>query len=319
LLPGHTPVFEEWQLDSTANFRTAAAAAAFSVVVGLFPACGGSDGAGPSPGPQAGADQPLEGTRVAGRDEALRIVARGVVAPLYFSELAHAVLAHAVASRASVHGDALPLSSGERWLLTLDAQPLGAGATLDGPVAIDIEAADNVEGLMLRGEPGFVRAVLRFERVALGAAAHVDGAMVLEVSRTSAAAGAARRSQADVLSIADASRTLRWSYLDVAVDAHALVQRLTVVSDVPVNEAGPVWLDATSSAPGRLGPMPAGTALFSGRYVASGVIGFLKARLTLHVGADGGWTIDVDNDKDDRVDFVVHASAHEVRALMPGL
>jgi hypothetical protein len=59
--------------------------------------------------------------------------------------------------------------------------------------------------------------------------------------------------------------------------------------------------------------------LSSGRYVASGVIGFLKARLTLEVAAGGGWTIEVDNDKDDRVDFVVQASADEARALMLGL
>ena len=49
------------------------------------------------------------------------------------------------------------------------------------------------------------------------------------------------------------------------------------------------------------------------------MIGFLKARLTLQVAADGGWTIDVDNDKDDRIDFVVEASAQEARALMSGL
>jgi len=49
------------------------------------------------------------------------------------------------------------------------------------------------------------------------------------------------------------------------------------------------------------------------------VIGFLKSRLTLQVAADGGWTIDVDNDKDDRIDFVVQASAQEARALMSGL
>jgi hypothetical protein len=222
---------------------------------------------------------------VSSRDEALQIVARGVVAPLYFSELAHAALARAFESRA-------------------DAQALGAGAVLEGPVAIEIEAADNAEGLMLRGEAGVVRAVLRFDGVALGARARIDGAIVLEVSRTAAGAGAARRAQADALSITDGTETLHWSYLDVKVDAQQAVQSMNVVSDVPIDGLGRVWLDATSS---------------SGRTIATGVIGFLKARLTLQVAADGGWTIEVDNDKDDSVDFVVQASADEARALMPGL
>ena len=252
---------------------------------------------------------------MSGRDEALRIVARGVVVPLYYSERAHAVLARAFEFRSIA---AAPLASpGDRWLLALDAQPLGAGAA--GPVTIDIEAADHAEGLMLRGEAGFVRALLRFEHVALGAAAHIDGAIVLEVSRTAAGAGSTRRSQADALSIADGQATLHWSYLDVSVDPQQVVQRMTVVSDVPLGGDGPVWLDATSSAPGQLAVASAGASLSSGRYVAEGVIGFLQARLTLQVAADGGWTIDVDNDKDDRIDFVVHVSADEARALMPGL
>ena len=286
----------------------------------MLPACGGDDGTGAAPESrlQAAAGPALEGARVAGRDEALQLVARGVVAPLYYSELAHAVLARVFELRSIAQGDGPPASAGDRWVLALDAQPLGAGAAVVGPRALEIEAADHAEGLMLRGEAGFVRAVLRFERVALGAAAQVDGAIVLEVSRTAAGAGSARRSQADTLSITDAHGTLHWSYLDVAVDTQKVVQRLTVVSDVPVGGDGPVWLDVTSGAPGQLAAASAGASLSSGRYVAEGVIGFLQARLTLQVAADGGWTVDVDNDKDDRIDFVAQASADEVRALMSG-
>ena len=285
-----------------------------------MPACGGDDGTGPAAEsqPPAAAGLALEGARVAGRDEALQLVARGVVAPLYYSELAHAVLARVFELRSIRLGAGPPASAGDRWELALDAQPLGTGAALQGPVAIEIEAADHAEGLMLRGEAGFVRALLRFERVALGAAAQVDGRVVLEVSRTAAGAGAARRSQADALSITDAHGTLHWSYLDVAVDAQQVVQRLTVVSEVSVGGDGPVWLDVTSSAPGQLAAASAGASLSSGRYVAAGVIGFLQARLTLQVAADGGWTVDVDNDKDDRIDFVAQASVDEVRALMSG-
>ena len=89
-------------------------------------------------------------------------------------------------------------------------------------------------------------------------------------------------------------------------------------TDVPVGADGSVWLDATSSEPAQLAAAPAAAGLSSGRFVAAGVIGFLKARLTLQVAADGGWTIDVDNDNDDRIDFVVEASANEARALMSG-
>ncbi len=296
------------------DIRHAATAVVVAAAVALLPACGGDEGTEPS------ADSPplaaaLEGARVSGRDQALRIVARGVVAPLYFSERAHAVLARAFELRSIA---AAPLASaGDRWLLALDAQPLGGGAA--GPVTIDIEAADRAEGLMLRGEAGFVRALIRFEHVALGAAAHMDGAIVLEVSRTAAGAGSTRRSQADALCLTDGPATLHWSYLDVSVDAQQQVQRLSVVSDVPAGADGSVWLDATSSQPAQLAAAPAAAGLSSGRFVAAGVIGFLKARLTLQVAADGGWTIEVDNDKDDRIDFVVQASAQESRSLMSGL
>ena len=304
-----------------ADFRHAATAIAVAAAAALLPACGGGDGTGPAADsrPLEGAGLALEGARVSGRDEALRIVARGVVAPLYYSELAHAVLARMFELRSIAPGAGPPASSGDRWVLALDAQPLGAGAAVEGPVAIEIEVADQAEGLILRGEAGFVRAVLRFERVGLGAAAQVDGAIVLEVSRTAAGEGSARRSQADALSVTDAHGTLNWSYLDVSVDKQQVVQRLTVVSAVPVGRDGAVWLDAMSSAPGQLVATSAGASLLSGSYVAAGVIGFLKARLTLQVAADGGWTIEVDNDKNNHIDFVVHASAHEARALMAGL
>jgi hypothetical protein len=304
----------------TADFRHAATAVAFAAAVALLPACGGDDGTGPAAESRLLEDAglALEGARVSGRDEALRIVARGVVAPLHFSELAHAVLARVFELRSTAQGAGTSASAGDHWMLALDAQPLGAGVAVVGPVAIEIEAADHAEGLMLRGEAGFVRALLRFERVALGAAVQLDGAIVLEVSRTAAGAGSARRSQADALSLTDAHGTLHWSYLDVSVDTQQVVQRLTVVSDVPVGGEGSVWLDVTSSAPGQLAAASAGATLSSGRYVAAGVIGFLKARLTLQVAADGGWTVDVDNDKDDRIDFVAQASADEARALVSG-
>ena len=255
-----------------ADFRHAATAIAVAAAAALLPACGGDDGTGPAAEsqPLAGAGLALEGARVSGRDEALQIVARGVVAPLYTSELAHAVLARAFELRSAAHAAGPADSAGDRWLLTLDAQALGAGAVVEGPVAIEIEVADHAEGLLLRGEAGFVRALLRFERVALGATAQVDGAIVLEVSRTAAGAGSARRSQADALSLTDARGTLHWSYLDVDVDTQQVVQRLTVVSDVPVGGDGPVWLDATSSAPGQLADASAAATLSSGRYVASG-------------------------------------------------
>lgn len=250
----------------------AVTAVALAAVVAMLPSCGGGDETGAAEQVQA-----LEGVRVAGRDEALQIAARGVLAPLVFSERAHAALARAV-------------------------EP---GAVLDRGVTIEIEAADNAEGMLLRGEAGSVRAVLRFERAALEAQAHVDGALVLDVSRTAAGAGLARRTRTDAVSVSDGNRTLQWSYLDISVDARQELQSLVVLSDVPVDGAGSVWLDATSTAS-------------AGRYVATGVIGFLKARLTVQA-VDGGWTIAVDNDKDDRVDFTVRATADQVRALTLGM
>jgi hypothetical protein len=310
-------------MGSIAVLRHAVIAVASVAAIGLFPACGGSDGTDTPPEPQslrpASAGQALEGKRVSGRDEALQLVARGVVAPLYGSELAHAVLARAFEVRANAHGALPAVSPGDGWLLALDTLVPVAGATLEGSVAIDIEAANHAEDLILRDEVGFVRAVLHFDHVGLGTAGHIDGAIVLEVSRTATGAGPARRSQADRLSVADGSRTLHWSYLDIQVDAQQAIQRLNVVSATPIDGSDAVWLDVTSSAPDRITAASHGAKLSSGRYIASGVIGFLKARLTLEVATGGGWTIEVDNDKDDRVDFVVQASAQEARALMLGL
>ena len=291
--------------------RIAAAAA-----VGLLLACGGDDGidlpaaAQAAPSPPAGLA--LEGQRVTGRDAALQIVARGVVAPLHFSDLAHAVLVRTFEARARTQGSVQPASHGDRWTLLPDGRALGSGgAALEGPVAIEIEAADHAEGLMLSSEPGSVRAHLRFEQVALGAGGRVDGEIVLEVSRTTAGAGLSRRSQADRLTVTDASRTLHWSYLAVEVDARQVLQALTVVADTPVDGSqARAWIDVTTAEPVANSPQ---------RYRASGVIGFLDAYLTSHLSADGSLTIDVDNGKDDRVDFVAQASAAEARAQMLGL
>jgi hypothetical protein len=305
-------------MSRTLAFVPAGAAVVFAATMGMLSACGGSEEAAAPPESHAMADAlpRIEGARVSGRDEALRIVARGVVAPMYYSELAQAVLVRVFELRSRAPGAAPPAASGDRWKVALDAQPLGAEVLVEGQTGVEIEAADNAEGLILRGEAGFVRAVVRFERTTFGAA-QVDGALTLEVSRTVAGAGSAHRSQAETLSITDGLGTRHWSYLDAEVDAQQFVQRLTVVSDLTVDPAAPVWIDVTSSEPGRFDAPQTGALLTSGRYVATGVTGFLNARLTLQVSADGSWTVAVDNDKDDQIDFVVHASPDEVRAL-PG-
>jgi len=265
-----------------------AATAVLAAAMGILAACGGrDDAASAEASPLAESQSAMEGAHVSGRDEALLLMARGAVAPIHTSELAHAALVRLFESRS------------------------------DGAIDVEIEAADNAESLLLRGEAGFVRAVLRFNGAVIGGAT-LDGIVTLEASRALAGAGLARRCQADALSITDRLGTRRWSYLDVAVDAEQRVQRLSLVSDVTVDAASPVWMDVTSSTPGQLDTTRSGTTLISGRYVATGVIGFLKARLTLQVGADQGWTIEVDNDKDDQVDFVVRASADEVLALAAG-
>ena len=308
---------------SLADVRYTATTAAVAAALGLLPACGGDAGTGadaelPPPAFTEQA-QALGGAHVAGRDEALLIAARGVMTPLHVSELAHMALVRAFAQRALAHGSTPAAPPGNQAVLAPDTAPLGTGAVVESPVAIDLLAADNADGLMLRGEAGFVRALLRFDRNALGASGQIDGAIVLEVSRTEPGAGTARRSQADALSMTHGGRTVNWSYLDVMVDAQQLVQRLTVVSDIPVQRLGSVWLDVSSSAPERPAAAAAGAPLAAGRYVAAGVIGFLNASLTLQVGDDGAWTIDVDNDKDGQTDFVVRASAEQARTLMLGL
>lgn len=292
---------------------------AVAAAIGILSACGGSDEAAapPESRPLASPHSVLGGSQVSGSDEALRIVASGVVAPLYYCDLVHATLVRVFELRASARGARSPASAGDAWVEVLDARPLGAELSVAGRIGVVIEAADNAEGLLLRGEAGSVRAVLRLERLNLGAA-QVDGAVTLDVSRSATGEGQSRRSRAETLSLRDARGTRHWSYLDVDVDAQRLVQRLTVVSDVTVDAAAPVWIDATSSTPGRLDAAAAGAALSSGRYVATGVTGFLNARLTLLVAADGAWTIEVDNDKDDRTDFVAHASPAEARALTSG-
>lgn len=263
--------------DTMAFRQTWIAAAA---ALGLVLACGGG---GEVDAPATQAELALEGQRVAGRDAALQIVARGVVAPLHFSGLAHALLVRLFERR-----------------------------SLEGPIAIEIETDDHAEGLMLRGEAGFVRARLRFEQVALGTGGRVDGEIVLEVSRAAAGAGLTRRSQADRLSVSDGRRTLHWSYLAIEVDAQQVVQTLTVVADTPIDGSEErTWIDVTASAPVANAP--------SRRYMASGVIGFLDARLVVDLAADGSLRVDVDNGKNDQVDFVVQASAPEARALMLGL
>ena len=278
---------------------------------GVLLACGGSDGvvgAASESQPLVDEQPALQGVRVSGRDDALQLAARAVLAPLHIGELAHAVLARAFEVRAITHSAEPAVSAGDGWMLALHAKPLAAGTVLDGPVAITIESADQAEGVLLRGEAGSVRALMRFDRVTLGASAHIDGEIVVEVSRSAEAAGPDRRSRADALSVTDGERTLRWSYLDVKIDAQQTLQTLTVVSDVPVDGAGNVWLDVTTGGPDKA----------AAHYVASGVIGFLQARLRLQPAADGGWTIAVDNDKDDRTDFIVQASAHDLGALIPG-
>jgi hypothetical protein len=288
--------------------------------MGLLSACGGSSEAVSPDESPALADAPstLEGAGVSGRDEALRIVARGVVAPMYYCGLAQDALVRVFELRSMASGAGPAASAGDTWVSALHVEPVGSGVVVEGQAGVAIEAADHAEELMLRGEAGLVRAVVRLDHVAFGAA-QIDGTLTLEVSRAGVAAGWARRCQAESLSIADGLGTRHWSYLDVAIDAQQLVQRLTVVSDLTVDEAAPLWIDVVSSSLGRLDVAQASAPLSSGRYVATGVTGFLKARLTLQVGTDGGWTVEVDNDKDDQIDFVVHASSDEVRELASAL
>ncbi|HEY4958589.1 MAG TPA: hypothetical protein VII31_12325, partial [Caldimonas sp.] len=123
----------------------AGAALVLAATMGMLSACGGSDAVATPPESHATANAlpSIQGARVSGRDEALRIVARGVVAPMYYSELAQAVLVRVFELRSRAPGAAPPAASGDRWKVALDAQPLGAGVLVEGQTGVEIEAADN--------------------------------------------------------------------------------------------------------------------------------------------------------------------------------
>lgn len=278
-------------MGGTAGRRHGVASAGIAATALLLAACSGGDGGDSATAASPMAALALEGRHLGGRDETLQVVAGAVAAPLACSELAHAMLANAFEQRA--HERQAPASAGDRWVAVIAA----------GPVAVEIESADHAEGLMLRGEAGQLRALLRLDRLALGASARIDGTVLLDVERGAAGAGAARRTRSDVLAVSAAERSLRWSYLDLQVGADQALRSLDVVSAVPL-AGGEVWLDVTSRAPGH--------------YSATGVTGFLKPRLALEVGADGGWTIGVDDDRDGSVDFVVQASPDEARRAAAG-
>ena len=191
--------------------------AGLATVLSIFTACGGSDS--DATPPNAKAESTLQGQPVADRSTALQIVARGIIAPLDFSELAHAVLVRSLAQHESG----------------------------DESVVIDTQVADNAAGTLLRGEAGRVRAVLHFDHFAIGTAAQVDGAITLDVSRANAGSDSIRTSQADALSFSDERGTLNWSYLYAEVDAQGL-KAFNVVSDVPIDGAGRVSIDTTLSS-----------------------------------------------------------------------
>lgn len=287
---------------------TATFAAVTSVLSCGLAACGGGADAAPDSRSSAQASasasvQPapaLAGPRVQHRDQALQIVVDALATPLRCSELAHAVLARAFESRPP---------AAERWQVELNPESQGAGR-----VTVELQAADNADGLLRRGEPGAVHASLRFDGAAVGPGLQFDGTLVLDVARRTPTQATARRTRADMLEAHDGRRTLRWSYLDIEIDAQQVLRRLSAVADVPVQGLGRVWLDTTAAAGGRL----AHAGLPAGSYRAAGVIGFLQARLVLQVASDGGWTVAVDNHKNDHADFVVRAAVHEVRTLTAG-
>jgi hypothetical protein len=90
-------------MGTIADFRHRVIAVTCAAAVSAIPACGGGDRTDfpPESQPLASVGLALEGKRVSGRDQALQIVARGVMAPLYCSEMAHAVLARAFELRAN--------------------------------------------------------------------------------------------------------------------------------------------------------------------------------------------------------------------------
>ncbi|HWK85690.1 MAG TPA: hypothetical protein VNS61_18345 [Caldimonas sp.] len=63
------------------------------------------------------------------------------------------------------------------------------------------------------------------------------------------------------------------------------------MSDLTTDPAAPVWIDVVANSPGRLDAARGGAILSSGSYMATGVTGFLNARIALQVEADRGWTI----------------------------
>jgi hypothetical protein len=300
------------------NFGRVLNVAMLAAAVSAFSACGGSGENGNAVSvPQAltngGPD--LQGRRVSGRSEALQIVARGIIAPLVFSEQAHATLASSFKSRASSSGSALATSAGDTWVVDAGGQAAGTHSGLEGPILVRVDAADNAEGLLLRDEVGSLRATLHFAHSADDAASGTAGTITLDVSRSAAGAGTLRRSQSDAVSTSDGNRKLNWSYLLVEVEAQQQLRKLNVVSDVPIDGSDRVSLDTTFSNPAELPVMPAGAIRYSGQYVATGVISSLNAGLTLQIADDGAWAIDIDNDKGGRVDFAVKATSLEAQSI----
>jgi hypothetical protein len=283
-------------LISSIEWHRTPIAATFAAVLGLCSACGGGGDAEVAEAPQhaSTASPTLNGARVSNAEQAQQIVARGIAAPLQASAQAHAELVRALEWRVSALRSAAPVAAGDRWVMTHVAH--------QGPVRVEIEHARNAEGLLLRGEPGHVRALLRFEPSASSVGqAHVEGAITVEAVRTAGAAGPVRRSQADALSFIDGGTALRWSYLSVELDGQGKVRRFGVVSDVPVDHIGRVWVDVT---------------LAGDRYVAAGVLAFLQARLSVRVGGANGCSIEVDNDRDGLADLALSGQPGGVR--LPG-
>jgi hypothetical protein len=292
--------------------------AALAVAMGAFSACGGSgENITAVDATQAltNSGPTMQGRRVSGRTEALQIVARGVIAPLVFSEQAHATLTSSFKSRASGSGVALATSAGDTWVVDAGGQAAGSHPGLHGPILVRVDAANNAEGLLLRDEVGSLRATLSFAHSPDDTSSGTAGSITLEVSRSVAGAGMLRRSQADSVSTSDGSQKLNWSYLLVEVGALQQLRKLNVVSDVPLGASERVSMDTTFSTPAELAPVPTGATRYSGQYVATGVISSLNAGLTLQIADDGAWAIEIDNDKGGHVDFAVKATTLEAQAV----
>jgi hypothetical protein len=268
----------EAQMSSVPHSWRVVGALELAAVLAVTPGCGGSGGADAPPEIQPTATGPsiLQGRQVADRAEALQIVERGIMAPLLVSEAARALL-----SCAFEH--AMP----------------------DPTIGIDIEAADNPQGLLVRGEAGSVRAVLRFDGAALGVGAPVDGTITLDVSRPAAGTASVWHSRADTLSVSQRGRTLSWSYLYTEVEEGQGLKALNVVSDLPIDASQSVAIDVTLTA--------SADGVGAQHYVAAGILSSLDADLALDVTADGRWTIGVDNARDGRIDFIAQAAAPQAR------